>query len=143
MRRGARCRKRPGAGDGDRHRFARRCARRLRAASHRYRRRRQAADRSVARPMTRWRDRFDALHEDAVAATGHEDFGDGAYRAGMRVPLDALDDNPPAGPATEAAPTGVIPGALAGRPVTPAGWPAHPGYAAERIARPLRPEKRP
>src|SRR3546814_19753185 len=55
----------------------------------------------------------------------------------MRVLLDALDDNPPAGPATEAAATGVITGALAGRLVTQAGWTAHPGYAAERIERPL------
>src|SRR3546814_13643884 len=87
--------------------------------------------------MTRWRDRFDALHEDAVAATGHEDFGDGAYREGLRVLLDALDDNPPARPATEPAATGVLTGALAGRPVNPAGWTAHPGYAAERRERPL------
>lgn len=87
--------------------------------------------------MTRWRDRFDALHEGAIAATGHEDFGDGAYRDGMRVLLDALDDNPPTGPAAEAAATGIVTGALAGRLVTQAGWTAHPRYAAERIERPL------
>ncbi|HMP45860.1 MAG TPA: sulfotransferase, partial [Sphingopyxis sp.] len=87
--------------------------------------------------MTRWRDRFDALHEGAIAATGHDDFGDTAYHEGMRVLLNAIDAHPPAGPAAEASATGVITGALAGRLVTQAGWDANPVYAAERIERPL------
>ena len=87
--------------------------------------------------MTRWRDRFDALHEGAIAATGQNDFGDTAYHEGMRVLLDAIDAHPPAGPAAEASATGIITGALAGRLVTQAGWNAHPAYAAEGIERPL------
>nr|WP_260583732.1 sulfotransferase [Sphingopyxis sp. PET50] len=87
--------------------------------------------------MTRWSDRFDALHADAAAAAGHDDFGDTAYHEGMRVLLAALDANPPAGPAAEASATGTITGALAGRLVTQAGWNAHPAYATERIERPL------
>lgn len=87
--------------------------------------------------MNGWRERFDALHEAAVAATGHDDFGDTAYHDGMRVLLDAIDANPPAGPATAASAAGVITGALTGRLVTQAGWAANPAYAAEPIERPL------
>lgn len=86
--------------------------------------------------MIRWRDRFDALHEGAVAATGHSDFGDSAYQEGMRVLLDAMDANPPQ-EAAETSATGTITGALAGRLITQAGWNANPSYAAERITRPL------
>ncbi len=87
--------------------------------------------------MSRWRERFDALHEAAVAATGHEDFGDTGYHAPMRVLLDAIDANPPQGAAVEAAVAGTIGGALAGRLVTQAGWHAHPDHAAEPVVRPL------
>lgn len=87
--------------------------------------------------MTRWKDRFDALHEGAATATGYDDFGDTAYHEAMRVLLDAIDEHPPAGPATEASATGVITGALTGRLVTQAGWAANPAYAAEPIERPL------
>ncbi|MEZ5708302.1 MAG: sulfotransferase [Blastomonas sp.] len=87
--------------------------------------------------MTRYRDRFDEMHAAAVAATGHDDFGDTRYEEGMRVLLDALDDNPPGGAAAQASADGVISGALSARLITQAGWNANPDYASQPVERPL------
>ncbi|MBV9511715.1 MAG: sulfotransferase [Caulobacteraceae bacterium] len=81
--------------------------------------------------------RFDALHEQAAAAAGFDDFGPTDYYRGLRVLLDALDEGPRLGLVAEASAMGTIVSALVGRLWSQAGWNAHPEFAAQPIERPL------
>ena len=51
-----------------------------------------------ARIPSRFVDAEDALHETAMAMSGHDDFGDPAYRQGLRVLLQAMDAECPMTP---------------------------------------------
>lgn len=85
----------------------------------------------------KFRDAEAALHEAATKQTGLDDFGDNAYREGLRVLLRALD--------TDLRLTGVyrerifgsIVGVLIGRLYAAKGWREHPDSLQTAVHRPL------
>jgi Sulfotransferase family len=78
-----------------------------------------------------------ALHEAAMAQTGLSDFGDDAYRGGLRVLLSALDSDLKLAGVYRDRVFGSIAGVLAARLYAQDGWRRHPECLRATIARPL------
>lgn len=90
-----------------------------------------------ARIPSRFVDAEDALHETAMAMSGHDDFGDPAYRQGLRVLLQAMDAECPMTPQGRVFAFFELAMALNARLVTEAGWKAFPELLRTRIEAPL------
>jgi len=85
----------------------------------------------------RFADAEDALHEAAIAMSGHADFGAPSYRQGLRVLLAALDAECPLSAEGRAFAFLEIALTLNARLATVAGWKAHPELLASPIVAPL------
>ena len=83
------------------------------------------------------RDCEDELHEAARRETGFDDFGDPAYRDGLRVLLDAFDRDRQLTEPGRLATYQRIAHALCGRLHVQKGLADHPGALAAPIDRPL------
>lgn len=77
-----------------------------------------------------------ALHAAATARVGYDDFGDAEYRKGLRVVLQALEDDPENLALADAVERHAI-DALAGRLHSQAGWKADPSSLEARIEAPI------
>jgi hypothetical protein len=86
---------------------------------------------------TQWTSRFDDLHDQARTQAGLTDFGDTAYKEGLKALLLALDANPPVGPGKIATAEALIVAALAARLHTQAQWQANPRFKLREIVAPL------
>jgi hypothetical protein len=80
---------------------------------------------------------FDALHEAAMGRTHLTDFGGGDYHEGLRVLLEALDEDLRLTDFGTRFATDLITGVLAARLSTQDGWKRHPEYRTVKIVRPL------
>jgi hypothetical protein len=80
----------------------------------------------------------ESLHAEAAAKAGCDDFGDGSYREGLRVFLEALasDYGLDASQVEEAAHAAVV-RELVGRLYSERGWKEHPEYATVPIVAPV------
>ena len=71
-------------------------------------------------------DSLDDLHSTAMALTGLSDFGDGAYREGLAVLLQSLDERPSSDERVRAAALRQVGLPLKGRLYAQQGWKEHP-----------------
>ncbi len=78
-----------------------------------------------------------ALHEAAIKQTGLDDFGDNAYREGLRVLLSALDTDLKLTGVYRERVFGSIVGVLIGRLYAASGWREHPDCLQTAVRRPL------
>lgn len=86
----------------------------------------------------RFRDAEDALHEAATALSGgFTDFGPGGYREGLRVLLEAMDEEARILPERRAFAFGELALTLAARLHTEAGWKRHPEVLSSDLRAPL------
>ena len=86
----------------------------------------------------RFRDAEDAVHEAAIAMSGgYEDFGPGTYQPGLRVLLEALDNDSHILPERRAFVFNELAMSLAARLYTEAGWAANPAARQTPIRAPL------
>ncbi|WP_313805239.1 sulfotransferase [Sphingobium sp.] len=81
-------------------------------------------------------EREQKLHAEAVERVGHDDFGEPTYRAGLRVVLEALDDDPGNAALANAIERHAL-DALTGRLYAEAGWKAYPSCLDTKLAPPL------
>lgn len=87
--------------------------------------------------MNDFRASEDAFHEAAMASTGHDDFGDGAYREGLRTLLGALDDEAKLSEVGDLVLKGMIVEALKGRLRSESNFARFPGSAGAPVERPV------
>jgi Sulfotransferase family len=85
----------------------------------------------------RFEDLQDELHRAAVEATGLEDFGDPAYRTGLRVLLRAFDTDPQLTEIGRQFAYGTVLGTLTARLHTQHGWSQHREILQHRLEKPL------
>jgi hypothetical protein len=84
----------------------------------------------------RFREREDELHEQAIAATGLSDFGDG-YLPGLRVLLASIDADARLTPAGTQLVWDALLITLIARAKTEQGWRDHPGYRDANVRAPI------
>jgi hypothetical protein len=84
-----------------------------------------------------FRQQWDLIHKAAVEATGFTDFGDTAYRQGLQVLLETLDDQPELSDAEAACAHELVGYALQGRLIAQAGWIRHRDAFDAPIHRPV------
>lgn len=77
------------------------------------------------------------LHQQAVAATGHEDFGSNDYLEGLRVLLKAYDDEAQFGDIGGFATQAIVVNCLKGRLFTEAGIKQNPQCLEHKIEKPI------
>ncbi len=94
----------------------------------------RTSDPSRGRPFAECEE---ALHEAARAATGLADFGDEAYREGLRVLLRSWDEDADLSPVGRAASWDLAHDALVARLRSEEGWRRHPECLSLPIRRPL------
>jgi len=92
---------------------------------------------SLGRRPARFGDSEEALFEAAAKATGLTDFGEGAWREGLRVLLHAYDEEAKLTPFGRTMATQGLVGTLSARALTEAGWQARPDCLANEIHRPV------
>jgi len=85
----------------------------------------------------RFADSEQALHDEAAQATGLEDFGDDAYREGLRILLEAIDAEARVSAAGEVAVRGMIVNCLVGRLRSEQGFAMVPELEGISIEQPL------
>jgi hypothetical protein len=89
------------------------------------------------KPGTRFTRSEDALHAAAAQLAGSDDFGPPDYLEGLRVLLQALDEQAGLSDLGRRAAWQQLVGDLAGRAFSETGWQAHPQHTSVRIERPL------
>jgi hypothetical protein len=82
-------------------------------------------------------DSFDELHERAAAQVGLTDFGSDSYQQGLRVLLEALDEDLRLTDMGRWFATDMLITVLGARLVAQEGWKRYPQYRSVKIARPL------
>lgn len=82
-------------------------------------------------------DEIEAMHAEAVAARGHDDFGRDDYREALGVLCEALDGDASLTPTGELAVRGMLVDALSARLDCEAGWARHPEAADHAVEAPL------
>jgi hypothetical protein len=80
---------------------------------------------------------FDAIHDAAIARAGLSDFGDNRYHEGLRVLLQALDEDLRLTEIGQWFAVDTLVSTLASRLFAEAGWKQNPEYRNIRISRPL------
>jgi len=85
----------------------------------------------------RFNDEIEAMHEEAIAARGSQDFGADDYREALAVLCESLDADASLTPIGEFALRGMIVDALAARLDCEAGWAAHPEAEQHAVEAPI------
>jgi hypothetical protein len=85
----------------------------------------------------RWTQEIDALHEEAAASRGHEDFGTDDYREALGVLCQSVEAEARLTPAGELALRAMLVDALSARLDCEAGWAAYPAAAVQKVDAPI------